>query len=81
MGWKRREVFLVLRGRAGLDWHDYVKIDPRYLRPSEVDLLLADPTKVMTRIGWKPRVGFHDLVTRMVDSDIALAAREKRAMG
>jgi GDPmannose 4,6-dehydratase len=76
-----REFLELAFAHAGLDWHDHVKIDPRYLRPAEVDLLLADPTKVMTKLGWKPRVGFRELVTRMVDSDLALAAREKRAMG
>lgn len=64
-----------------LDYNDYVKIDPRYFRPSEVDLLLADPTKAREKLGWKPSVSFDDLVKRMVDSDMELAAREKRAAG
>ncbi len=66
---------------AGLDWREHVREDPRYFRPSEVDLLLSDPSKAMKQLGWRPRVGFHELVTRMVDSDLRLAARERRAMG
>ena len=58
-----------------------MKIDPRYFRPAEVDLLLADPTKAKRKLGWKPKVTFPELVTRMVDADLELAAREKRARG
>jgi GDPmannose 4,6-dehydratase len=56
-------------------------MDPRYLRPAEVDLLLADPSKAKSRLGWSPRVTFPELVARMVDSDLELAVREKRALG
>jgi GDPmannose 4,6-dehydratase len=66
---------------AGLDWREHVREDPRYFRPAEVDLLLADPSKAMKKLGWKPRVTFRELVARMVESDLALAARERRAMG
>ncbi len=76
-----REFLELAFERAGLDWQEHVKVDPRYFRPAEVDLLLSDPTKIREKLGWKPRVGFRELVTRMVDSDLALAAREKRAMG
>ncbi len=54
-----------------LDWHDYVVIDPRFYRPAEVDLLVADPTKAREKLGWKPRVNFQELVTMMVDADLA----------
>jgi len=67
--------------RGGLDYKEFVKLDARYLRPSEVDLLLADPTKAREKLGWKPKVSFDELVERMVDSDMELAAREKRAQG
>lgn len=67
--------------RAGLNWEDHVRVDPRYFRPAEVDLLLSDPTKAREALGWTPTVGFHELVNRMVDSDLALAAREKRILG
>ena len=66
---------------AGLDWREYVREDPRYFRPAEVDLLLADATKAREKLNWKPKVGFRELVARMVESDLALAARERRAMG
>ncbi|MFO0611391.1 MAG: GDP-mannose 4,6-dehydratase [Polyangiaceae bacterium] len=66
---------------AGLEYKDFVKIDARYFRPAEVDLLLSDPTKAKTVLGWKPKVGFDELVRRMVESDLELAAREKRARG
>ncbi len=74
-----REFLDIAFARAGLDWHAYVQLDPRYLRPSEVDLLLADPTKVQRDLGWKPSITFTELVHRMVDADLELAAREKRA--
>ncbi len=59
-------------GYVSLDWHDYVKIDPRYFRPTEVDYLLADMTKARTEIGWEPRIYFADLVRIMVDADLEL---------
>jgi GDPmannose 4,6-dehydratase len=64
-------------GRVGLNWQDYVEIDPRYFRPTEVDFLQGDPTKVMTTLGWKPRVSFDELVNMMVDQDLDLALRER----
>ncbi len=59
-------------GYAGLDWHEYVKIDARYFRPTEVDYLLADASKARQMIGWEPRVFFKDLVRIMVDADLEL---------
>jgi GDPmannose 4,6-dehydratase len=64
-------------GHAGLDWHEYVEIDPLYFRPTEVDYLLGDPTKAQKAFGWKPRTAFRDLVRLMVDSDIQYAIEEK----
>jgi GDPmannose 4,6-dehydratase len=55
---------------VGLNWQDYVKVDPKYFRPAEVDLLLGDPTKAKKALGWKPRVGFKELVRMMVDADL-----------
>ncbi len=66
---------------VGLDMKDFVKIDPKYFRPSEVDLLLADPSKAKQKLGWSPKIGFDELVRLMVESDLELAAREKRARG
>jgi GDPmannose 4,6-dehydratase len=61
---------------VGLDWKRYVVIDPKFVRPAEVDLLLADPTKAKTKLGWEPQVSFERLVTMMVESDLALARAE-----
>jgi GDPmannose 4,6-dehydratase len=57
---------------AGLDYHDYVEIDPRYFRPTEVDYLLSDPSKAVKQLNWKPKVKFHELVRIMVDADLEL---------
>jgi GDPmannose 4,6-dehydratase len=67
-------------GLAGLDWQKYVEYDPRYVRPSEVDLLIGDGRKVQRKLGWKPKTTFKDLVRLMVEADIALlkAHREGR---
>jgi len=67
--------------QVGLDWRRYVRQDPRYLRPAEVDVLQADPTKIKRELGWQARVSFPELVRRMVESDMELAARERRARG
>jgi GDPmannose 4,6-dehydratase len=63
-------------GYVNLDWNDYVRIDPKYFRPTEVDYLLADPTKAREVLGWEPKVKFHDLVRIMVDSDMQLMGLE-----
>jgi GDPmannose 4,6-dehydratase len=52
-----------------LDWRDYVKIDPRYFRPAEVDLLVGDYSKAKEKLGWEPSVRFAELVRMMVDAD------------
>jgi len=56
---------------VNLDWHDYVSFDPRYLRPTEVDLLIGDPAKATTKLGWQRSVDFPGLVKLMVDSDLS----------
>ena len=53
-----------------LDWRQYVEIDPRYYRPTEVDVLLGDASKARGRLGWQPRVSFGELVRLMVDADL-----------
>ena len=70
-----REFAEVAFGHVGLDWRDYVRVDPTLVRPAEVDQLLADATKARTRLGWTPKVGFRDLVTMMVDADLESLAR------
>jgi GDPmannose 4,6-dehydratase len=64
-------------GRLGLDYREFVEIDPRYFRPAEVDLLLGCSTKARATLGWRPRVSFDELVAMMVDSDLELARREQ----
>jgi GDPmannose 4,6-dehydratase len=66
-------------GHAGLDYRDFVKLDPRYLRPAEVDHLRGDSSKVRRVLGWRPELTFRQLVRMMVDSDVELARREKRS--
>jgi GDPmannose 4,6-dehydratase len=61
---------------ANLDWKEFVKHDPRYERPAEVDVLLGDASKAKKIIGWEPKVRFHELVRIMVDADMALLSRE-----
>ena len=56
-------------GYVGLDWHDYVKIDERYFRPAEVDVLMGDASKAKAKLGWEPKVRFRELVRLMVDAD------------
>lgn len=58
---------------AGLDWHKHVKISERYLRPLEVDVLIADPRKARMKLGWESQIGFRDLVAIMVDADVQAA--------
>lgn len=57
---------------AGLNWEDYVRIDPRYFRPTEVDYLLADPTRSREQLDWSPQVHFKELARIMVDADMEL---------
>ena len=61
-----------------LDWRDYVELDPKYLRPTEVDLLIGDASKAKRELGWQPEVTFSGLVRLMVDADVALAGQEQR---
>ena len=68
-----QEVFSYL----GLDWHKYVEIDKRYLRPTEVDRLEGNASKAKRVLGWKPKVKFKELVRMMTDADMELAGREK----
>jgi len=60
-------------GYVGLDYQEYVRIDPKYFRPTEVDYLLADASKASTILGWEPRVRFRELVRIMMDADLELA--------
>jgi GDPmannose 4,6-dehydratase len=76
-----REFVELAFDHAGLDWRRHVEIDPRYKRPAEVDHLLADARKAREKLGWRPTVGFEELVRLMVDADLAaLAARKAGVM-
>jgi GDPmannose 4,6-dehydratase len=61
--------------RVGLDWKEFVKHDPRYERPAEVDLLIGDASKAKKILGWEAKTRFHDLVRIMVDADMELLGR------
>ena len=61
---------------AGLDWEKYVEPDPRYLRPTEVDILQGDAWKARTNLGWQPKTGFEELVKLMVDADKRLLSEK-----
>jgi len=64
-----------------LDWHDYVEIDPRYFRPTEVELLLGDYSKAKDKLGWDPQVSCEQLAQMMVDTDLKLAEDEVKLAG
>ncbi len=66
-------------GHAGLNWKDHVRIDPRFVRPAEVDMLIGDPKKSREKLGWQPRVSFEQLIQMMVDSDLELVQKQINA--
>ncbi|MFZ3150336.1 MAG: GDP-mannose 4,6-dehydratase [Anaerolineaceae bacterium] len=68
-------------GYVDMDWHKYVEIDPRYFRPTEVDYLLSDPSKAREKLGWEPKVRFHELVRIMADADLELLGLDKPGEG
>ncbi len=65
-----RELCEVAFSHVGLDYRDYVVVDPRFFRPAEVNILLADPSKARAKLGWQPRVSFEELIQMMVDADL-----------
>jgi GDPmannose 4,6-dehydratase len=75
-----REFVTAAFAHVGIDdWSQYVTQDPRFFRPSEVDVLVGDATKARTRLGWQPEVDFPSLVAMMVDADLALESRRARS--
>jgi GDPmannose 4,6-dehydratase len=70
-----RELVEVAFAHVGLDWQKYVRLDPKFLRPAEVDLLVGDSSKARSTLGWKPEVDFSGLVQMMVDADVARLSR------
>ncbi|MGG1314820.1 GDP-mannose 4,6-dehydratase [Cohnella laeviribosi] len=69
------ELVQIAFSHVGLNWQDYVVIDPKFIRPAEVDLLLGDPSKAKKKLGWKLEVGFEQLVKMMVENDLEKAAK------
>ena len=63
--------------KLDMDYHQYVEVDPRYFRPTEVDVLLGDSSKARKNLGWEPKVSFDNLIDMMVQADVELASREK----
>ena len=72
-----REFAELAFSKMGLDWEQYVEIDQRYFRPAEVELLQGDSTKARTKLDWKPKVSFDELVDMMLESDLHLARQER----
>ena len=71
-----RDLVQLAFAHAGLEWEKYVQLDPAFIRPAEVDLLLADPSLAKAKLDWTPTVGFAELIAMMVDADLArLGAR------
>ena len=71
-----REFVETAFSHVDLDWKEFVKHDPRYKRPAEVDLLIGDPSKAKKILGWEPKMRFHELVRIMVNADMELLSRE-----
>ena len=71
-----REFFEEAFSYAGLDWRKHLEIDDRYYRPSEVDLLIGDPSKAKRKLRWAAKTKFKELVRLMVDADLELGAKE-----
>ena len=72
-----REFCEIAFGRVDLDYNDYVIQDEKFYRPAEVDLLISDPSKARSALGWEPAVSFKELVSMMVDSDIERLSQKK----
>jgi GDPmannose 4,6-dehydratase len=77
-GYTIRQFLDAAFGHAGLDWNEYVKFDPRYLRPTEVDALIGDASKARNALGWEPAVDGLELARIMVDADIEALTHEGR---
>src|SRR5919204_1728618 len=75
-----RDLVELAFGHAGLDWRKHVKLDPKLIRPAEVEHLIGDSTKARNELGWKPSVDFAGLVKMMVDADLERVAATPRAL-
>lgn len=72
-----REFVEKVFGKLGLDYKRHVSIDPKYFRPTEVDILLGDATKAKKKLGWTPKVTFEQLIDMMIEADMEMAKKEK----
>ncbi len=75
-----RELLEAAFGAVGLDWQKYVEIDPKLIRPAEVDVLCGDATKAREKLGWQPEVGFEELIKMMVEADLEAVQRAENAL-
>jgi GDPmannose 4,6-dehydratase len=71
-----KDLIQIAFDRLGLEWKEYLKIDPKLFRPAEVDHLLGDPAKSKARLGWQPKTTFKELIEMMVDCDLRLIQRK-----
>ena len=71
-----RELCELAFSHVGLDYEEFVIQDPRFYRPAEVDLLIADPGQAFEQLGWRPKIKFEELIQRMVDADLKRLALE-----
>ena len=76
-----RDLVEVAFGHVGLDWRKYVRLDPKLIRPAEVEHLIGDSTKARTQLGWQPKVDFKGLITMMVDADLERVASGASLVG
>jgi GDPmannose 4,6-dehydratase len=74
-----RELVEAAFGAVGLNWKDYVEIDPKLIRPAEVDFLCGDATKARTKLKWEPKVSFEELIAMMVKADLELVRKPELA--
>jgi GDPmannose 4,6-dehydratase len=72
-----RELCQVAFGHLGLDYEDFVRVDPRFIRPADVDLLVSDPAKALQVLGWEPTISFEELVIKMVEADLGRLQAEE----
>jgi GDPmannose 4,6-dehydratase len=70
-----RELCQIAFDQVGLKWEDHVVVDQQFFRPAEVDLLIGEPSKAREKLGWKPEMGFEELVRSMVDADLTALSR------
>jgi GDPmannose 4,6-dehydratase len=75
-----RELLDAAFGAVGLDWEKYVEIDPKLIRPAEVDVLCGDATKAREKLGWEPEVGFAELIKMMVEADLEAVQRAENSL-